>query len=57
MEFVGRAGGAAQTPNLQFRGALSTPSFQVPFLKDPNTGIQLFESPDIIDYLEEVYTT
>ena len=30
--------------------------FQVPFLSDPNTGVELFESPDIIDYLEEVYT-
>jgi glutathione S-transferase len=30
--------------------------FQVPFLVDPNTGVELFESPDIIDYLEEVYT-
>ena len=29
---------------------------QVPFLKDPNTGVELFESPDILDYLEEVYT-
>lgn len=30
--------------------------FQVPYLVDPNTGVELFESPDIIDYLEEVYT-
>ena len=30
--------------------------FQVPYLVDPNTGVSLFESPDIIDYLEEVYT-
>mmetsp|Transcript_64847 Transcript_64847/g.114941 ORF Transcript_64847/g.114941 Transcript_64847/m.114941 type:complete len:146 (+) Transcript_64847:128-565(+) len=37
--------------------SLTGAQFQVPFLKDPNTGIQLFESPDIIDYLEEVYTT
>ena len=30
--------------------------FQVPYLVDPNTGVELFESPDILDYLEEVYT-
>jgi len=30
--------------------------FQVPYLVDPNTGIELFESPDILDYLEDVYT-
>eukprot|EP00322_Chrysochromulina_rotalis_P006539 CAMPEP_0115856952 /NCGR_PEP_ID=MMETSP0287-20121206/15322_1 /TAXON_ID=412157 /ORGANISM="Chrysochromulina rotalis, Strain UIO044" /LENGTH=283 /DNA_ID=CAMNT_0003311151 /DNA_START=59 /DNA_END=910 /DNA_ORIENTATION=- len=31
-------------------------TFQVPYLVDPNTGVELFESPDILDYLEEVYT-
>lgn len=30
--------------------------FQVPFLVDPNTGIELFESPEICEYLEKVYT-
>jgi len=30
--------------------------FQVPFLSDPNTGVELFESAEIIEYLEEVYT-
>jgi len=30
--------------------------FQVPYLVDPNTECELFESPDILDYLEEVYT-
>ena len=30
--------------------------FQVPFLVDPNTGVELFESPDILEYLEAVYT-
>jgi glutathione S-transferase len=28
---------------------------QVPFLEDPNTGTSLFESADIIDYLEQTY--
>jgi len=31
-------------------------SFQVPFLVDPNTGIEMFESAEIVDYLESVYT-
>ena len=30
--------------------------FQVPFLVDPNTGVELFESPEILEYLEAVYT-
>lgn len=29
--------------------------FQVPFLQDPNTMIEMFESKDIVDYLEETY--
>ena len=33
-----------------------TGRFQVPFLVDPNTGIEMFESPEICDYLEQVYT-
>eukprot|EP00977_Amphora_coffeiformis_P018615 scaffold6610_cov163-Amphora_coffeaeformis.AAC.9 len=32
-------------------------AFQVPFLKDPNTGLELFESNEIVEYLEDVYTT
>lgn len=30
--------------------------FQVPFLVDPNTGIEMFESSEIIKYLDAVYT-
>lgn len=33
-----------------------TGRFQVPLLVDPNTGVELFESPEICDYLEQVYT-
>lgn len=33
-----------------------TGRFQVPFLEDPNTGVALFESADIIDYLNDVYS-
>mmetsp|Transcript_15724 Transcript_15724/g.22376 ORF Transcript_15724/g.22376 Transcript_15724/m.22376 type:complete len:148 (+) Transcript_15724:396-839(+) len=33
-----------------------TGRFQVPFLKDPNTNIEIFESAEICDYLEAVYT-
>ena len=35
----------------------ATGRFQVPFLRDPNTGVELFESPEIVDYLNAVYTT
>jgi glutathione S-transferase len=28
---------------------------QVPFLIDPNTGVELFESIDIINYLDKTY--
>lgn len=33
-----------------------TGRFQVPFLADPNTGIEMFEGPEIVEYLEQVYT-
>ncbi|MDP2227329.1 MAG: glutathione S-transferase N-terminal domain-containing protein [Moraxellaceae bacterium] len=32
-----------------------TGHMQVPYLEDPNTGVQLLESADIIDYLERIY--
>lgn len=33
-----------------------TGRFQVPFLVDENTGIEMFEGPEIVAYLEAVYT-
>ncbi|CAL9174119.1 unnamed protein product [Musa hybrid cultivar] len=30
-------------------------SFQVPYLEDPNTGVKMFESAEIIDYLRTTY--
>jgi len=33
-----------------------TGRFQVPFLVDPNTGLELYESPEICEYLEACYT-
>ena len=33
-----------------------TGRFQVPFLVDPNTGVEMFESAEIVEYLEAVYT-
>nr|AFA52606.1 hypothetical protein [Vaucheria litorea] len=30
--------------------------FQVPFLVDPNTGVEMFESNEIVQYLKDVYT-
>ncbi|KAL9242225.1 hypothetical protein vseg_016246 [Gypsophila vaccaria] len=29
--------------------------FQVPFLEDPNTGVEMFESAEIVDYLKATY--
>lgn len=34
-----------------------TGRFQVPYISDPNTGVEMFESIAIVDYLEKVYTT
>lgn len=34
-----------------------TGRFQVPFLVDPNTGLELFESVEICEYLDACYTT
>ena len=31
-------------------------TFQVPYLIDPNTGIEMFESAEMVDYLNKVYT-
>lgn len=33
-----------------------TGRFQVPYIVDPNTGIEMYESAEIVDYLEKVYT-
>eukprot|EP01039_Chlorochromonas_danica_P006367 gene6367-7020_t len=33
-----------------------TGRFQVPFLQDPNTGVEMFESAEIVRYLLDVYT-
>mmetsp|Transcript_59365 Transcript_59365/g.141120 ORF Transcript_59365/g.141120 Transcript_59365/m.141120 type:complete len:346 (+) Transcript_59365:2-1039(+) len=29
--------------------------FQVPYIEDPNTGVNMYESPDICKYLDDVY--
>lgn len=28
---------------------------QVPYLEDPNTGVKMFESADIVEYLQQTY--
>jgi glutathione S-transferase len=33
-----------------------TGRFQVPFLVDRNTGIEMYEGAEIVEYLEAVYT-
>lgn len=30
--------------------------FQVPYISDPNTGVEMFESAEIVKYLKETYT-
>ena len=47
---------ARGSPNRDKLIAKTGVQFQVPYLVDPNTGVELFESPEILDYLEEVYT-
>ncbi len=32
-----------------------TGAFQVPFIEDPNTGVNMFESAEIIRYLDRQY--
>lgn len=32
-----------------------TGTFQVPYLEDPNTGVKMFESAEIVDYLRSTY--
>jgi glutathione S-transferase len=39
------------------RMVTKTGRFQVPFLVDPNTGLELFEGNEIVKYLDAVYTT
>ncbi|CAM9646273.1 unnamed protein product [Chrysoparadoxa australica] len=34
-----------------------TGTFQVPYIFDPNTGVEMFESQDICQYLDQVYTS
>jgi glutaredoxin len=33
-----------------------TKLFQVPYIVDPNTGVEMFESKEIVKYLESTYT-
>lgn len=51
---VNTARGSAQRAVLAARTGVQ---FQVPYLVDPNTGVELFESIEIRKYLDKVYTT
>mmetsp|Transcript_96824 Transcript_96824/g.151343 ORF Transcript_96824/g.151343 Transcript_96824/m.151343 type:complete len:111 (-) Transcript_96824:24-356(-) len=51
MVFAGR--GSANRDILFAR----TGRFQVPYIVDPNTGVEMFESIEIVNYLDAVYTT
>ena len=37
------------------RACLYVASLQVPYLEDPNTGVKMFESAAIVDYLNATY--
>ncbi len=49
VENVGK--GSTRRPQLVERGG----QMMVPYLVDPNTGEEMYESDDIVDYLEETY--
>ncbi|HZO12601.1 MAG TPA: glutathione S-transferase N-terminal domain-containing protein [Polyangiaceae bacterium] len=53
LEYISRttAVGSAEREALKSRGGRE----QVPYLVDPNTGTEMYESEDIIDYLHETY--
>ena len=53
MEYISHpcARGSGNRPHLMGLGGKQ----QVPFFVDPNTGTQMYESEDIIDYLHETY--
>lgn len=50
--FVNCATGSANRAKLTQKTGL----FQVPYISDPNTGVEMFESQQIVKYLETVYT-
>jgi glutathione S-transferase len=50
--FINVASGSANRASLERKKGL----FQVPFISDPNTSVEMFESAEIVKYLEQVYT-
>ena len=46
---------ARGSPNRDKLIAKTGVQFQVPYLVDPNTGVELFESTEIVKYLDSVY--
>ncbi|KAJ6406679.1 hypothetical protein OIU84_010232 [Salix udensis] len=34
-----------------------TGHFQAPYIEDPNTGVQMFESAEIVEYLKATYAS
>lgn len=54
LDFLHRSCPAGDRPNrarLKSRGG----KVQVPYLVDPNTGVEMYESMDIVDYLQRTY--
>lgn len=54
LDFMHRSCPRGDSPNrreLRSRGGKT----QVPYLVDPNTGVELYESRSIVDYLQRTY--
>lgn len=51
--FITCASGSRNRQSLESR----TKTFQVPYIEDPNTNVKMFESKEIVAYLQKVYTT
>lgn len=51
--FINCANGSANREKLT---KITKGVFQVPYIVDPNTGVSMFESKEIVKYLEETYT-
>merc|ERR1712146_417679 len=51
--FITCASGSQNRRSLESK----TKTFQVPYIEDPNTNVKMFESKEIVAYLQQVYTT
>ncbi|WVY96469.1 hypothetical protein V8G54_028620 [Vigna mungo] len=52
---IGDVLGAALPLLLRFATGVFVSGYSIPYLEDPNTGIEMFESAEIIEYLRATY--